>query len=241
MNTGAMTPCDIIREVDHNYTSDLDTMWSNLEDYCNGNALVMCDTSGSMTCSYNNSMEPIAVAVALSMYFAERNKGPLKDMFMTFESNPHLVEIDGTNLSEKYNNIFRAPWGFSTNLEAAFDYLLKICKDNNVPQEDMPDALIIVSDMRINCVDGISNNKMTFYKKMEAKYEAAGYKLPQVVFWNVNATNPTFHAAADQAGATLVSGYSPAIFKTVMQNIGKTPMEIMMEVVNDKRYAPITA
>ena len=241
MNTGAMTPCDIIREVDRNYTSDLDTMWSNLEDYCEGNALVMCDTSGSMTSSYNNSMAPITVAVALSMYFAERNKGPLKDMFMTFESNPHLIEIDGANLYEKYNNIFRAPWGFSTDLEAAFDYLLKICKNNNVPQEDMPDALVIVSDMQINCVDGISNDKMTFYKKMEAKYEAAGYKLPQVVFWNVNASNPTFHAASDQAGATLVSGYSPAIFKTVMQNIGKTPMEIMMEVVNDKRYAPITA
>lgn len=241
MNTATMTPCDIIHNVRNNYTEDLDTMWSNLTDYCEGNALVMCDTSGSMTWSGNNSMQPIDVAVALSMYFAERNKGELKDVFMTFESNPHLVEIDGINLSQKYHNIMRAPWGGSTNLEGAFNMLLNICKTNNVSQEDMPDALIIISDMQINCVQGISNERITFYDAMQRKYEAAGYRLPQVVFWNVNAVNPTFHASATQNGVSMVSGYSPAVFKSVMQNIGRTPLDLMMEIVNSERYADISA
>ena len=242
MNTGAMTPCDIIREVANNYTPDLDTMWSNLEDYCEGNAMVMCDTSGSMTWGSNHSMRPIDVAIALSMYFAERNKGYLKDMFMTFESNPHLVTIEGLNLRDKYNNIMRADWGGSTNLEAAFDRLLNICKQHNVDPADMPEALIIISDMQINCVRGVSDNKITFYEAMSRKYEEAGYKLPQLVFWNVNAVNATFHASATQNGASLVSGYSPAVFKAVMDNIGKNPLDLLMEaVVNNERYAKIVA
>lgn len=243
MNTATMTPCDIIRSVNHHYTEDLDTMWANLPDYCNGNALVMCDTSGSMTWCSETQMQPIDVAIALSMYFAERNKGDLKNMFMTFESNPHLVSINGINLSHKYENILEAEWGNSTNLEAAFNLLLEICKKNNVSNDDMPDALVIVSDMQINhCVDGVSNERITFYDAMKRKYAAAGYDMPQVVFWNVNAVSPAFHASMDTAGVSLVSGYSPAIFKTVMESIGTTPMELMLKaVINNERYADISA
>ena len=242
MNTATMTPCDIIRNVRTNYTKDLDTMWANLPDYCNGNALVMCDTSGSMSWT-NLPMQPIDVAIALSMYFAERNKGDLKNMFMTFESNPHLISIDGINLDQKYENILRTEWGNSTNLEAAFNLLLKICRENNVSNDDMPDALVIISDMQINhCVDGVSGEKVTFYDAMKRKYAAAGYDMPQVVFWNVNAVSPAFHASMDTAGVSLVSGYSPAIFKTVMESIGTTPMELMLKaVINNERYADISA
>lgn len=244
MNTGTMTPCDIMHNVHFNYTPDLDVMWQNLPDYCEGNALVMCDTSGSMTCPYSSAstVTPIDVAVALSMYFSERNKGDLKDVFMTFEYEPHLVKIEGTNLLNKYRNIMRAPWGGSTNLEAAFNELLRICKENNVSSDDMPEAIVIVSDMQINyCVEGIKDKKITFYEAMSEKYEAAGYKMPSVVFWNVNAARPTFHASASQNRVSLVSGFSPAIFKSVMQNLDMSPMELMLEVVNGERYSKIFA
>lgn len=239
MNTSTMTPCDIIHNVAYSYTPDLDTMWSNLKDYCKGNALVMCDTSGSMTWSAK-SIRPIDVATSLSLYFAERNKGPLKNVFMTFESNPHLIKITGNNLYYKYKNINNAPWGGSTDLESAFNYLLKICKNNNVCQEDMPDALIIISDMQINsCVHGFRDNKITFYNHMKNKYENAGYKLPQLVFWNVDASIATFHASASQDGAFLVSGYSPSVFTAVMSNIGKNPLDLMFDIINSKRYSNI--
>ena len=241
MNTGTMNPVDILYNVRTNYTADLDIMWSKLTDYCKGNALVMCDTSGSMTWSVRSGAQPIDVAISLSMYFAERNKGPLTNMFMTFESNPHLVDIRGINLLEKYRNIMNAPWGGSTDLEAAFNHLLEICKRSNVSAEDMPEALIIVSDMQINCVRGMDGDRCTFYDAMAKRFEDAGYKMPQIVFWNVNAENATFHASADVHGATLVSGYSPAIFKTVMESIGSSPVELMLKVLNSPRYAEITA
>lgn len=241
MNTGAMTPVDIIHNVfEGRYTSDLETMWSNLPDYCKGNAIVMCDTSGSMTWAGNP--RPIEVAMALSMYFAERNKGELKNTFFTFETNPHLVTIEGTTLEAKTDHIMSANWGGSTNLAAAFDKLLDICKDGNVDPADMPEAIVIVSDMQINCVNDIRDGRITFYESMNKRFEEAGYKMPQIVFWNVNAVNPTFHASAIQGGATMVSGYAPAIFKTVMENIGKTPIDVLNEaVITNVRYAKVTA
>lgn len=245
MNMGAVTPCDIIYEVRHNYTPDLETMWKSLPDVCNGNAMVMCDTSGSMTCGYNrkSKIQPIDVAFGLAMYFAQRNKGDLKDMMMNFSESPMFIELDAATLVDNYNIAMRAPVNYSsTNLEAAFDLLLDTCKKGKVTQEDMPQAIVIVSDMQINCVDGVGkDNNMTFYDVMKKRYNEAGYEMPQVVFWNVNASNPTFHAAKSTRGVSMVSGFSPNVFKQVMENIGTTPYELMMSIVTSERYKDVVA
>lgn len=245
MNMGAVTPCDIISQVRHNYTKDLETMWKSLPDVCKGNAMVMCDTSGSMTCSYNTrtKIQPIDVAFGLSLYFAQRNKGDLKDMMMNFSSEPQFIELNAATLKDNYNIAMRSPVNYnSTNLEAAFDLLLNTCIKGNVTKEEMPDAIVIVSDMQINCVHGVDrDNNMTFYDVMKQRYNKAGYELPQVVFWNVNASNPTFHAARSTRGVSMVSGFSPNVFKQVMDNIGTTPYELMMAVVNSERYQEVTA
>lgn len=245
MNMGAVTPCDIIYGMRYNYTSDLETMWKSLPDVCKGNAMIMCDTSGSMTYGYNNrsKIQPIDVAFGLAMYFAQRNKGDLKNLMMNFSDRPMFIELDAATLKDNYNIAMHAPVNYSsTNLEGAFDLLLNTCVKGNVPQADMPDAIVIVSDMQIDCVDGVDrNNNMPFYDVMKKRYNEAGYEMPQVVFWNVNAMNPTFHAARSTRGVSMVSGFSTNIFKQVMDNIGTTPYELMMAVVNDERYKDIVA
>lgn len=247
MHMDAVTPCDIIYEVRHNYTKDLETMWKSLPDICESNVIVMCDTSRSMEdygyYSNKTKVKPIDVAFGLAMYFAQRNKGDLKDLMMNFSDRPQFIELDAATLKDNYRIASHAPVNYSsTNLERAFRLLLKTCIKSNVSQEEMPEAIIIVSDMQINCVQGVDrDNNMTFYDAMKMQYETAGYKMPQVVFWNVNAVNPTFHAAKSTKGVSLVSGYSVNIFKDVMNNIGTTPYELMMRVVNSERYADITA
>lgn len=243
MNMGAVTPCDIIHKVRYDYSTDLETMWKSLNDVCKGNAMVMCDTSGSMTYSSHGQMEPIDVAFGLSLYFAQHNKGSLKDMMMNFSDSPQFIELDAATLLDNYKIASMAPVNYSsTNLEKAFKLLLDACIAGEVSQEDMPEAILIVSDMQINCVDGIdSDGRMTFYDVMKERYNKAGYEMPQVVFWNVNAVSATFHASRDVKGVSLVSGYSPNVFKQVMENIGTTPMELMLKVISDERYKNIKA
>lgn len=241
INTGTITPADIIYRVRTNYSDELETMWNNLKDVCKGNAIVMCDTSGSMTMGRNSGVAPIDVAFGLGLYLARNNKGPLKDMMINFSERPKYIELNAATLLDNYRIAERADVNYSsTNLEGAFELLLNTAKKGKVPQEDMPEAIIVVSDMQINCVYGLRDGKVTFYNAMKARYEAAGYKMPQVVFWNVNASNSTFHASVTDDGVSLVSGYSPNAFKQVMENIGTTPYDLMMAVVNSERYKNIT-
>jgi len=146
-------------------------------------------------------------------------------MMINFSDKPMFIELNAATLLDNYRIAMNAPVNYSsTNLEGAFDLLLKTCIKGKVTAEEMPEAIIIVSDMQINCVRGVDReNNMTFYDVMKQRYNEAGYEMPQVVFWNVNASNPTFHAAKSTRGVSLVSGYSPNIFKQVMDNIGTTP------------------
>lgn len=240
INTGTLTPADIIYQVRVAYNSELETMWNNLKDVCKGNAIVMCDTSGSMTMGMSRGVAPIDVAFGLGLYLSQRNKGALQNLMINFSTRPKYIELNASTLIDNYHIAERADVNYSsTNLQGAFELLLGTATKNNVPQEDMPEAIIVVSDMQINCVNGISDGKVTFYNVMKQRYEAAGYKLPQVVFWNVNASNPTFHASVTDNGVSMVSGYSPNVFKQVMENIGTTPYELMMAVINDERYKDI--
>ena len=246
MNMGTVIPCDIMQKIyNGEYTPDLEAMWKSLPDMNSGNAMVICDTSGSMWNEWNlpaDAVKPGVVAFALAIYLAERNKGDLKNLFMTFSDHPTLVEIVGDTLAQKFKLLLNTDWGYTTNLEAAFETLLDICISHNVPADEMPDELIIISDMQINCVQGIDKDtRMTFYDKMSKLYADAGYKIPHVVFWNVNASNATFHASGNVAGVHMVSGYSPNILKHVLESIGTTAYDLMMNVVNSERYMDIVA
>ena len=185
-------------------------------------------------------MYPGVVAFALAMYLAERNKGDFKNLFMTFSSCPKFVEIKGETLPLKFSTIQNADVGGSTNLEAAFELVLNTAINGKMKSEDLPKALIIISDMQINCVNGLAGDRMLFYDKMVKRFEEAGYKMPHVVFWNVNAQNATFHANLDSKGVSMVSGFSPNVMKQVLECIGKTPYELMMDIVNSERYKDIT-
>lgn len=241
INTATLTPVDVLIKALRGEVEEADVLWANLKNVCEHNALVMCDTSGSMTSNYGISVKPIDVAVAMSIYFAERNVGDLKNKFLTFCSSPEFVEIKGTNLIEKYRSIVNARWGSSTNLEAAFDLVLDTATKHHIANEDMPKCIVIISDMQIDrCVYSVEDNKLTFYDQMSKRFEEAGYIMPHVVFWNVNAMNATFHASMSDNGVGLVSGYSANVFKSVMENIGRTPYDLMVSIVESDRYKNIT-
>lgn len=243
MNMDTVTPAEIICDMRRHYTADLETMWKQLPEVCKTNAMVICDTSGSMLSSYRTKgkVMPIDVAFGLALYFAQRNTGDLKDLMMNFSDRPEFIRLNAATLEDNYKIASRAPVNYSsTDLEAAFSLLLKTLKKGNVTQEEMPNAILIISDMQINCVEGVDrDNNMLFYDLMKQRYADAGYEMPQVVFWNVNAENATFHASKSSRGVSMVSGYSPNVMKQVMENIGTTPYELMMNVLASERYKDI--
>ena len=122
----------------------------------------------------------------------------------------------------------------NTNLQAAFEHVLETALDHEVPSEEMPKALIVVSDMEIDaCVD----ENWMFYDHMKEKYEYSGYHLPNVVFWNVNSRHDLFHVDSKRKGVQLYSGESVTTFRNLLSNIDTTPAEAMEQIIESERYA----
>lgn len=216
------------------YDEILEQQWKALPNYIdenlsNANVLIMCDTSGSM------SGRPMATSVGLSIYFAERNTGVFHNTFVAFSNSPRFVTIKGDSLKEKVESF---PVIVSdTNIARAFRLILDVAVKNNIPAEDMPKALVIISDMEFNIgVHEKDLNDVSYQEIFKKMYEEAGYEMPSVVYWNVNSRHNVFHAFANEKGVMMASGNSPSVFESIVANIGKNPYEAMLNVLNNKMY-----
>lgn len=242
VNAGTLVPYDIMHEYGlstsyHNmsfrkaYDKLLEEQWKALPNYVEGecNVVVMADTSGSM------AGRPLETAVGLAVYFAERNKGVFANTFMTFASRPQFVTLKGETLYDRIQSIKSIV--DNTNLEAAFNMILNTAVQNRIPQEDMPKTLVIISDMEFDYQT--TNPHCTYHDAMKQKYRQAGYEMPNVVYWNVASRQDTYHTDAQHKGVQMFSGQSAATFKSVMQNIGRTPYEAMVNTLNQEPYTLI--
>lgn len=245
INAGALYPYDITKNLRFGSNKDLaNEQWKALPNWMDGSdelILPMVDVSGSMGCTVggNPNLTCMEVAISLGMYISERNEGAFKDMFMTFSSTPQIQKLLGP-ISDRYTQLARAEWGMSTNLYSAFKTILNQAVKFNIPQDEMPSKILILSDMEFDtAIRGERNNSAL--SMIDEMYEEAGYVKPGVIFWNLNANGGNFPARFDESGTALISGFSPSILKSVLSNPDSlTPVNIMNETVNSERYEPVT-
>jgi hypothetical protein len=199
-----------------------------------------------MTSGYNSKITPIDVAIALALYPAERAKGPFQNHFISFSSHPKLIETVGVDFCDKVKRIYEQNLCENTNIEATFDLILRIAEENDLSQADLPQNIIIVSDMQFDAARGYYSYRgngaetATLMENIARKWNAHGYKMPHLIFWNVNAASGGgIFPMQDKDGVTYVSGASPSIFTQIMT--GKTGQDLMYETLLSKRYEPITS
>jgi hypothetical protein len=216
----------------------IEKYWNNLPDYLNGaNCKMMCvvDTSGSMTGS--EASAPLNVAISLGMYCAERIGGPFKNHYISFSSRPQLIKIEGVDFVDKVRRIYKTNLCSNTNITATFDLLLNIATNPATKAEDIPETIVIISDMQIDYQSYGWNEKNagTEMERIRAKWEAAGVKCPKLVYWNVDARNNTI--LDNGPNVTFVSGMSPVIFEQVIT--GTTGYDLMLKKLMSERYAKV--
>ena len=186
----------------------------------------MIDTSGSMF------GQPLAVAISLGMYLAERSNGEFRDMFLTFSEETELVKIRGNNVRDRLANISRAGWGMNTDFEKAYQHILRVAKKHNVMKDSLPTMILVLSDMQFDESQRRTSQFQTHFSHMEEEYEKAGYDFPKIVFWNLDAHFGTPAKCSDSSVA-MVSGYSPSIMKAVLNAEEFNPISVMMEALKD--------
>ena len=217
--------------------ASLNASWESLPNFCdNRNALAVVDTSGSMYC-YDNAL-PAAVAMSLGLYFGERNTGIFHNHFIEFSARPQLIEIKGKTFAERLEYICSFNEVADTNVEAVFNLLLDAAVHNHVSQEELPETLYLISDMEFNSC--VRNASLSNFENAKRRFAEHGYKLPQIVFWNVASRNCNQPVTKNEQGVALVSGCTPRLFSRVASG-DLSPYSVMMEILESERYAKISA
>ena len=249
INAGAVYPYDVTKSIKFGGERDVaQAQWESLPNYMEGiseRVLPVVDTSGSMTnpAGNNGNVTCMDVSTSLGLYISERNEGVFKNAFITFSSKPKLQLLEGS-LADRLTQLERADWGMSTDLQATFKLILDQAVKHNVSESEMPTKVLILSDMEFD--EAISDNydkvtdwNPTAQEMIKGMYEEAGYKMPGIVYWNIQSRQDNVPTRFDEMGTALVSGFSPSIMKSILSCEELTPYKMMMETIGSARYEPI--
>lgn len=234
VNTSTLYPYQIVDKLlsDSIERTDADMMWNNLPNYVPSgmSAIAVVDVSGSM---YYGTPQAVSVSISLGLYLAQKNTGAFAGKFITFSVRPQLVSVDTKgSIVDAVRSMENADWGYNTNLNAVFDVFLRAATASGVSKKDIPNTIMIISDMEFDSACGMTN-----YELAKSKFNAAGIEMPNVVFWNVAARNNTVPVRKDEHGTILVSGFSPVTFRYVVE--GTTPEQFMLDVFGEERYKAV--
>lgn len=253
VNADTLYPCDVVHQalncregLNGLNRAVINKYWDNLHDYFQNatfDGIAVVDTSGSMTNGL--SILPIDVAISLGIYCAEKcNKNsPFYGHYISFSSIAKLVPVEGVDFVDKVQRIEDNCIIENTNIQSVFDLILSTAKKNHLVQKDLPSNVVIISDMEFDEATRedyyARKNNIRYSSDMEAiawQFKRAGYKCPNLVFWNVNAANDTIPMKMEN-GITFVSGNSPIAFEMLMS--GKTAWDLITEKLNSDRYKNI--
>ncbi len=229
IHTAGLFAYEIIKKIymgEKDNTELYDLMWANQKDIFDGaskNLLVVADTSGSMT---TYGAIPYCTSVGLAIYIAERNQGYFKNHFITFSDEPTIQEIKGKTITEKVKNM-REINVYNTDIDKVFDLILKTSVENKLSQEELPETIMIISDMEFD--RGVHSQTGTNFQGWKKAFEEKGYKLPSIIFWNVAGNSKGIPVTIFDQDVAMISGFSTNILENLFNLEEYSPRDIMME------------
>lgn len=232
VNASVAYPHDVYRMAYYgDQRASANKYWANLPDLCAaGNILPMCDVSGSMACKASGEISCLDVSVSLGVYLSQRIKGAFQNKLITFHTNPTIYSLPKTDdVCKLFDKVRDDGWCGSTDFEAAFKLILKEAVKFKVAPEDMPKMLLVLSDMQFN--QGVVHGSETMLEAMKREYKKAGYDMPKVCYWNLNASYSNFPTVANENGVALVSGFSPKVLESVLAAKDFSPASVMNEAI----------
>ncbi|KAG8468151.1 hypothetical protein KFE25_007203 [Diacronema lutheri] len=184
-----------------------------------GKLVALVDVSGSMAGT------PMEVAIALGILVSELSEPGFAHRVLTFEAKPRWVDLSShRGIVAKVRATRDAPWGGNTNFARACDRILDAAVEAKLTPDQIPD-LIVFSDMQFDAAGGLGSSTWeTHFERLQRRFNEVGrkvcgqpYPAPRIIFWNLRANTVGLPAQAGSPNVQLLSGFSPALLKLVLQ------------------------
>lgn len=189
----------------------------------------ICDFSGSMEDKVSGSISRLDVSMSLGLYCSDRvgKNNPFYRKFIPFSNDSRLVDWRGETFSvaaQKHND----GWCGSTNIASALRQILESAKMFNATNDQIPNCLLIISDMQWDPVGTTESETAVEYCMKE--WNAAGYTTPKIVYWNL-AGYETSPSRSKNNNVAMVSGFSPSVMTAILGGEDFTPMAVMERAI----------
>lgn len=242
IKTAGILPHELVKYyLDNNdYNETIELQWNAILDNVKSqgilkNMLPILDSSGSMySIEGNGTVAPIYPALALGILISKCVDGPFANKVIAFSKNPSIFEIKGETLYEQVKYIINnLPIGLNTDFEAVFDLIITTGLMFNIKQEQMPESIVCLSDMKFDKASGnkeITNE--TLHEYIIKKYDSTSYKPPKFIYWNFNSEDDgIFPISTKSENVAMISGFSEQLLKVFMTNIDFNPENIINEIL----------
>lgn len=227
--------------------NNLINTYKNDNNGINGNVWCAIDTSGSMFDRISNKSELTAfdVCISLGIYFSSLNLGTFHKNVIMFDDYSKILQLTGT-FSEMYKQIITSntAWG-STNFMSVIDEIVRIRKYRpNIPIEDYPTTLLIISDMQFNPTNGnINTNYEEMKEKLLSIFPTDFVNSMKFIWWQVNGRNVNdMPATLNDGGCYFFSGFDGTIISLLLGNNNDkdykkpTMEEIILSSINQEIF-----
>ena len=203
-----------------------------------GNVLCALDTSGSMTSGIAGvpGLSSFDVCVSLGLYFSALNKGAFHNTVAMFDNVSRLKTLHGESFTDKWYEILKenTAWG-GTNFQSLIDLIVDTRKKNpNIPLEDFPQTLIVVSDMQFNPSGGYGygnytraaerTNNEEMMRKLRTAFPEEWVNNFKCIWWYCASRGGSSHdvpATMDMGGQYIFSGFDGAIISLILGGDGE--------------------
>ena len=213
------------------------------------------DTSGSMNRGVdglkNITCEDIASSLAL--FFADLNSGPFHNKVIMFDDVSYPYDMKGESFCDRIMNLPSVGCG-GTNFQSAVDEIIKIRKEHpEIPLEQYPTTILVVSDMQFNPVGYGWRSRRTEPTNYEYSVRSLKTVFPsdfvdnmKWIWWDcASRRTQDFEGSAIEAGCTFLSGFDGSIIsmllgedKVIDEKTGKarnlTAEEIVAKALNQE-------
>jgi hypothetical protein len=184
------------------------------------------DTSGSMSRMAEGIKDITCedIASSLALFFSDLNTGPFHNKLIMFDDVSYPYDMKGDSFCDRIMNLPSVGCG-GTNFQSAVDEIIKIRKEHpEIPLEQYPTTILVVSDMQFNPVGygwRLKRTEPTNYeysvRSLKTVFPAEFVDNMKFIWWDcASRRTQDFEGNAITPGCTFFSGFDGSIITMLL-------------------------